>query len=120
MKIQESAEMYMEAILVLQENQKTVRSIDIVNYLGYSKPSVSRAMKSLKEEKLITIDEHGFIQLTQQGARLANHIYENHKVLTAVFLKLGVSLETAKEDACRIEHVISDESFKKIKDFLQQ
>ncbi len=120
MKIQESAEMYMEAILVLQQKQPHVRSIDVVNYLSYSKPSVSRAMKALKEEKLITMDKDGFIKLTEQGETIAQRVYEKHQVLHDVFIKLGVSPETAIEDACKIEHVISDESFNKIKEFLKK
>ncbi len=119
MKIQESAEMYMEAILVLAKESEHVRAIDIVNYLNYSKPSVSRAMKSLKVEGFIDIDINGFITLSKKGLSIAKKVYEKHQVLHAIFIKLGVSQEIAMDDACKIEHVISDETFEKIKAYLE-
>lgn len=120
MKIQESAEMYLETILVLSEHNETVRSIDIVNHLSYSKPSVSRAVNSLKEERFITISDQGHIQLTAAGFQLAKKVYEKHQLLHDVFIFLGVSEQNAREDACKIEHVISDETFGKIKDFYKK
>ncbi len=116
MKIQESGEMYLEAILVLKQNgTPQVRAIDVVNHTGYSKPSVSRAMGILKNDGFITVDEDGFISFTEMGEEHAKTIYERHNVLTKVFEALGVSAETAEDDACKIEHVISDETFNAIK-----
>ncbi|MFV0480078.1 MAG: metal-dependent transcriptional regulator [Anaerorhabdus sp.] len=120
MKIQESAEMYMEAILVLSQKQDIVRAIDVGNYLSYSKPSVSRAMKSLKEEHYIVIDEHGRIQLTPKGETVAQGIYEKHRILGELFESIGVPEEIAHEDACKIEHVISDVTFEKLKQFFNK
>lgn len=118
MKIQESAENYLETILMLQNTLGKVRSIDIVNELNFSKPSISKAMKQFRENGLITIDENGFITLTSSGMEIAKSVYERHLVLTQYLMSLGVNEETAKEDACRIEHVISKESFNKIKEAL--
>lgn len=118
MKIQESAENYLETILMLQNTLGKVRSIDVVNELNFSKPSISKAMKQFRENNLITIDENGFIILTASGMEIAKAVYERHLVLTKYLMTLGVTEETAKEDACRIEHVISKESFKKIKEAL--
>ena len=115
MKIQESGEMYLEAILMLKKANAQVRSIDIANYTGYSKPSVSRAMGILKKGGFITVDENGYIDFTETGLAHATIIKERHDVLTKVFMMLGVSEENAAEDACKIEHVISDESFEAIK-----
>ncbi len=115
MKIQESGEMYLEAILMLKKANAQVRSIDIANYTGYSKPSVSRAMGILKKGEFITVDENGYIDFTETGLAHATIIKERHDVLTKVFMMLGVSEENAAEDACKIEHVISDESFEAIK-----
>ncbi len=115
MKIQESGEMYLEAILTLKKNDGQVRAIDIANYTGYSKPSVSRALGILKKGEFITVDENGFIDFTEMGLSHAVTIKERHDVLTRVFVSLGVSEETAAEDACKIEHVISDETFDAIK-----
>ena len=115
MKIQESGEMYLEAILMLKNNNTHVRAIDIANYTGYSKPSVSRALGILKKGEFITVDENGFIEFTEMGLSHATTIKERHDVLTKVFILLGVDEETAAEDACKIEHVISDESFEAIK-----
>ena len=116
MNIQESAEMYLETIHVLSQKNDVVRSIDVARKMGFSKPSVSRAMKNLKTENYIDIDEEGHITLLDKGLKIADKIYERHLILTDYFTKIGVSPETAEEDACRIEHVISDETFNKIKE----
>ena len=115
MKIQESAENYLETILILKQRQGQVRSIDIVNELNFSKPSVSIAMKKLRENGLIQMAPDGTITLLPQGMKIASTIYERHVLLSRYLIRLGVSPETAVEDACRIEHVISEESFEKIK-----
>ena len=118
MKIQESAENYLEAILILKQNKGSVRSIDIDHYLNFSKPSVSIAMKNLRNSELITVDSDGFISLTDAGHEIADTIFERHTVLSNMLIKLGVSAEIAAEDACRMEHVISPESFNAIKEHL--
>jgi len=118
MKIHESGEMYLENILVLKKEKKNIRSIDIVNYTGYSKPSISRAVNLLKSDGMITIDKDGFIELTEMGEARAKKIYERHLILSRFFLSLGVSNDTASQDACKIEHIISEESFEKIKLYL--
>ena len=115
MKIQQSAEDYLETILVLSRRKPMIRSIDIVNELGYSKPSVSIAMKNLRENGYISMDHEGYITLEPSGREIAETIYERHTMLTDLLVALGVSRETAVEDACRIEHVISPESFEAIK-----
>ena len=115
MVLQESGEMYLESILMLQRQGKSVRSIDIVDYMGYSKPSVSRAMGLLKSGGYIKVDENGFITLLEPGREVAEMIYERHTLLTQYLTRLGVSPEVAAEDACKLEHVISDESFQAIK-----
>ena len=115
MAIQESGEMYLETILVLSRRQDAVRSIDVSEYMGYSKPSVSRAVGLLKSGGYLTMDEGGLLRLTDVGQELAEKIYERHNLLTEYLVSLGVSRATASEDACRIEHVISDESFEAIK-----
>ncbi len=115
MKIQESAEDYLETILVLRNKKGRVRSIDIVNELGYSKPSISIAMRKLRESGHVNMDSEGYITLTESGMEIAATIYERHKLLTQWLIQLGVDEITAREDACRIEHAISDESFEKIK-----
>ena len=120
MKIQESAEMYLETILVLSQDLDHVRSIDISRKMDFSKPSVSRAMKNLKNEGYIDISEEGYITLRNKGKQIAEKIYERHKVLTDYFIGIDVSPETAEEDACRIEHVISDETFEKIRQALKK
>ncbi len=115
MTIQESAEMYLETILKLSEKRNIVRSIDIAHDMGFSKPSVSRAIKNLKENGYITLDsDTGSIELLEPGEKIARTIYERHKALSSYLMKLGVDPKTAEEDACRIEHVISDESFRAI------
>ncbi|NMA79845.1 MAG: metal-dependent transcriptional regulator [Clostridiales bacterium] len=115
MKILESSENYLETILVLSKRLGNVRSIDIVNELDYSKPSVSVAMKKLRKGGYIDIDGDGYITLTNTGLDIAEIMYERHKLLTRWLVSLGVNEETAAEDACRIEHIISVESFEAIK-----
>jgi DtxR family transcriptional regulator, Mn-dependent transcriptional regulator len=115
LKIQESAENYLETILILHRRNGMVRSIDIVNELNYAKPSISVAMKHFKENDLITVDENGYISLTKAGRDIAEKMYERHTFLTEVLVQLGVDEEIAKVDACKIEHHISDEAFEMIK-----
>lgn len=115
MKIQESAENYLETILILSQKNTQVRSIDIATELGFSKPSVSVAMKNLRENGYITVNDHGHIALTDSGRHIAETIYERHTLLSKCLESLGVNPETAAQDACRIEHVISSESFAAIK-----
>ena len=117
MHLQESGEMYLETILVLSKSGRNVRSIDIVEHMGYSKPSVSRAVGLLKNGGYIIVDSDGFITLTDIGREVATKIYERHMHITAFLVKLGVDPETAADDACKIEHDISDESFEAIKRF---
>ena len=111
----ESGDMYLETIFVLTEKSDNVRSIDICDYLGYSKPSVSRAVGLLKKAGHIVVDGNGYITLTESGKAIANRMYERHTILTAALEALGVSEETAANDACKIEHDISDETFAAIK-----
>lgn len=120
MKIQESAENYLESILKLKEELSRVRAIDIVNELGFSKPSVSIAMKNLKENGYITISDNGSIELTEKGFEIANKTYIKEKLITKLLVSFGVSIEQAKIDACKIEHVISDESIDCIKKHLNE
>lgn len=115
MKVHESRENYLETILVLLKKNGSVRSIDIANHLGYSKPSVSRAISLLKTDEMVSVEDHGQIHLLEKGQKIAEKILERHLVLTNYLISLGVSSETAAEDACRIEHVISEESFRCIK-----
>lgn len=115
MHIQESGEMYLETILILSEKLEHVRAIDIGEYMGYSKPSVSRAVGLLKNGGFISVDGNGHITLTDDGKNHANKILERHRILTSVLTSIGVSKEIASEDACKIEHVISDETFEAIK-----
>ena len=118
MVIHESAEDYLESILVLQQRRGVVHSIDIVNELGFSKPSVSIAMKKLRENGYINMDASGCITLNESGLEIANRVYTRHKTITKLFMLLGVSEETATEDACKVEHDLSDETFRKILDFI--
>ncbi|MBP3412533.1 MAG: metal-dependent transcriptional regulator, partial [Oscillospiraceae bacterium] len=111
MKIHESAENYLETILILHRRIGAVRSVDIANELDFSKPSVSVAMKNLREQELIQVDAGGYITLLPKGQEIAERILERHQLLTGWLISMGVSAETASEDACRIEHVISEESF---------
>ena len=120
MHIQESGEMYLETILLLSRTTSHVRAIDVGEHMGYSKPSVSRAMKILRDKQLITIDSHGHITLTEQGAHIANTMYERHKLLTEMLLKLGVDEQNATADACKIEHCISEVTFEAIKAFVSK
>ncbi len=115
MKILESAENYLEAILIIKNRKEKVRAIDIANELGYSKASVSVAMKQLKENGYIQIDENNSIQLLEKGRLIAEAMYERHTVITNGLIKLGVDAQVASEDACRIEHVLSTESFEALK-----
>jgi len=115
MKVQESAENYLETILVLSKRNDTVRSIDIVRELGFSKPSISVAMKNLRQNNYIVMDDEGYIELTSEGFEIAAKMYERHTIISKLLVKLGVDEKKAVEDACRIEHVISEESFEAIK-----
>ncbi len=120
MKIQESAENYLEAIHVLMQKNGQVRSIDVAHYTGFSKPSISRAVGLLRDNGYVSIDQNGLLSLTEAGLKIAETIYERHTVLTDLLIKLGVSPETAAEDACRIEHVISAETFEKLKEHVRK
>ena len=113
MSLLESGENYLETILMLLKTQSDVHAIDIATHLGFSKPSVSIALKKLASDEYITIDNSSHIHLTDKGEKIANKIYERHVLLTNVFKELGVNSETAEEDACKIEHDLSDETFKK-------
>lgn len=115
MKIQESAEDYLEAILYLGQTLEHVRSIDVVHHLGLSKPSVSVYLKNLRQNGYIKIDEKGYLTLTQSGMQIASKIYERHETLAQLFISLGVSKEIAYKDACRVEHDVSDETFEALK-----
>ena len=115
MRLQESGEMYLESIFVLSQKLPCVRSIDISEYMGYSKPSVSRAVNLLKSGGYILMDDDNLITLTPAGLEIAQKIYTRHTVLTDMLVRFGVSPETASEDACRMEHAISDESFEAIR-----
>ena len=119
MHINESAENYLETILLLSKTKPVVRSVDIAEELGFKKSSVSVAMKNLREKEHITVTKEGFIYLTDSGRAIAEMIFERHKLLTSWLVRLGVSPETASEDACKIEHVISHESFEAIKKHCQ-
>ncbi len=115
MHLQESGEMYLETIYVLSKKKGNVRSIDVGEYMGYSKPSVSRAVGLLKNGGYITVDKNGFLTLTDVGLELAQKIYERHTIISNFLIKIGVDKATADEDACRIEHIISNETFEAIK-----
>ena len=118
MKIKESAENYLEAILIIQNKKGNARSIDVANYLGFSKPSVSVAMKNFREDGYITMDQDGSINLTKKGQEIAERMYERHQIIAKALMALGVDEETAYKDSCKIEHDISDLSFEKIKEHL--
>ena len=120
MNLQESGEMYLESILVLSESNPNVRSIDICEYMGFSKPSVSRAISLLKNGGYVNMDKDGYLTLTEEGRAVAQKIYDRHRLLTEFLVSLGVSEETASADACKIEHHISDESFRAIKKAIQK
>lgn len=119
MHIHESGQMYLETIFVLSKKKSTVRAIDVGEHMGYSKPSVSRAMGILKKEELIEVDESGHITLTKKGESIAESMYERHTILSKLLRSVGVTEETAAEDACRIEHCISEETFEAIKRFVE-
>ncbi len=119
MKMQESGENYLESILVLTQEKGMVRSIDIVNAMSFSKPSISNAMRRLRENGYIKMDRSGFITLTEQGRNVAESVYERHRLLTEYLQSLGVSEKTAAEDACRVEHVLSQETFDCIKQHME-
>ena len=119
MKLLESAENYLEAILMVGEERGNVRSIDIVNHLGFSKPSVSVAMKQLETNDYISRDKDGNIFLTESGREIAEMIYERHKFLTELFEEMGVSHETAIDDACKVEHDISEETFECLRKYIK-
>ncbi len=120
MMIRESGEMYLETILILRKKQEIVRAIDVANERKFSKPSVSRAINVLKEKGLVIVEKNGNLLLTSEGEKLAKTIYERHKIITRYLVDvLGVSQSTAEDDACRIEHVISDETITKIKELLK-
>lgn len=115
MAITEAVENYLETILILSQLQPDVHAIDICSYLGYSRPTVSIVLKKMKDDKLVNVDSDNHITLTETGRTVAEHIYERHKVISELLIKLGVSKDIALADACKIEHDISDESFEAIK-----
>jgi Mn-dependent DtxR family transcriptional regulator len=120
MHLQESGQMYLETIYILTSKRSDVRSIDVCEYMGYSKPSVSRAVNLLKNGGFLLVDKDGYLTLTEEGREVAEKMYERHKVLTDLLMKLGVDEETAVEDACKMEHVISDTSFEAIKKYFSE
>lgn len=115
MHLQESGEMYLETIYILTKKNHDVRSLDVAEYMNFSKPSVSRAVGLLKQGEYITVDQEGYLHLTAMGEEIAAKIYERHMLLTEFLMRLGVDRETASADACKIEHDISDKSFEAIK-----
>jgi len=119
MQLLESGQMYLEALYVLSLESDMVRAIDIGEYLGYSKPSVSRALVLLKDEGYLTKDGKGFLHLTDKGKKIAEDVYDRHTVLTELFIMMGVSTDTANQDACRVEHYICDETFQALKTFVK-
>ncbi|MBQ5800649.1 MAG: metal-dependent transcriptional regulator [Clostridia bacterium] len=118
MGLHQSGEMYLETIYILKNETGAVRSLDVAEHMGFSKPSVSREVKLLKTEGYITLDESGLLFLTKEGEKIAKTMYERHTILTEMFISLGVDEETAADDACKIEHSISDKSFEAIKKHL--
>ena len=120
MSLYESGEMYLESILLLSKQGKSIRAVDLCEYMGYSKPSVSRALSILKKSGHVSVDKNGHLTLTEQGKTVAEKIYERHKILTEFLIKIGVSKEIASDDACKIEHHISDESFNAIKKMIEK
>ena len=120
MDLHESGEMYLETILILKNQNEYVRSIDIAHTMDFSKPSVSRAIKLLKESQLIVVDDKGYIDFTDAGRRIAEKVYGRHQILTEFLVSIGVSAKQAEEDACRIEHIISDETQQCIQNFLKK
>lgn len=120
MNLQESGEMYLESILVLSKKKDRVRSIDVVEYMGFSKPSVSRAIGLLRGGGYVNMDADGYLTLTEAGLEVASKIYERHSLLSSFLISLGVSEKTADADACKLEHHISDESFAAIKQYVDE
>ena len=120
MNLQESGEMYLETIYVLSQKYKDVRAIDVGEYMGYSKPSVSIAMKKLRESGYLEFDEVGAIRLLAPGREIAERIYARHRLLTDALLHLGVSAENAAQDACKIEHDLSDESYARLREYVEK
>jgi Mn-dependent DtxR family transcriptional regulator len=118
--VNESAENYLETILILSKKLPVVRSVDVANELNFKKSSVSIAMKNLREKNQITVTDAGYIYLTDEGREIAEMIFERHEFFTDILVKLGVDEEIASEDACRIEHVISKESFKALRDYVEK
>lgn len=119
MRLQESGEMYLETILILSEKKSFVRAIDVGEYMGFSKPSVSRAIGLLRNGGFVDVGDGGGLKLTATGKEVAEKIYERHRLLTKILIEMGVDEDTAAEDACRMEHVISDESFSAIKKYFR-
>ena len=119
MHLQESGEMYLETILILSQRQRYVRSVDVADYMHFSKPSVSRAVSLLKQGEYLTVNSDGFLSLTEAGREVAEKIYERHQVLTQLLVSLGVNKEVAEDDACKIEHDISDETFLALKRYVR-
>ncbi len=120
MIIKESAENYLESILMIKKEKGFARSIDVANDLGFSKPSVSVAMKNFREEGYIVIDDEGHISLTEKGLKIAEGVYERHQVIASALIAIGVDEKTAYEDSCKIEHDISDETFEKLKEYMKK
>ncbi len=120
MSLYESGQMYLETIFVLSKESNFVRAIDVGEHMGYSKPSVSRAMATLKKDGYITVEEDGGLKLTDKGLEVASTMYERHTVLTKLLMLLGVDEKTAADDACRMEHVISEKSFQAMKDHMDK
>ena len=120
MRLQESGEMYLETILILSQNLEHVRSLDVAEYMGFSKPSISRAVGLLKNAGYLLMDQAGYLTLTESGRALAEKIYERHNTLSRFFISIGVDEKTALEDACKVEHYISDTTFEKIKALSQK
>ena len=119
MHLQESGEMYLETILILSQRQRYVRSVDVADYMHFSKPSVSRAVSLLKQGEFLTVNSDGFLILTESGREVAEKIYERHQVLTQLLISIGVDEETAEDDACKIEHDISDATFLALKRYVR-
>ena len=120
MKIKESAENYLETILILSKKIGAVRSIDVANEMNFTKASISVAMKRLREDECISMDADGIITLTDKGKEIASMVYERHQLIAKILITLGVSEETAYEDSCKIEHDLSQESFEKIKEYYEK
>ena len=120
MQLQESGEMYLEMIYILSQTSSAVRSLDVAEYMGFSKPSVSRAVGLLKQNGYLRVDRDGFLHLTESGEQIAEKIYERHTIFTNLLIRLGVDPKVAAQDACKMEHAISDESFAAIKRHIQQ